>query len=340
MTRREVRRWRALVERIPDPNLRRLALDAQQAKSGNIEGSTAFAAFAPRRRRAAVVRAQVAFQSTYDYLDTLAEQPNVDPSRNARQLHQALVAAADARRPFSDYYSFNPQHDDAGYLRALVRTCRAGVAELPSYQVVAPLIYRLTDRIVAYQSFNLTEDQGGQAMLADWADRETPRGSDLSWWETAASAGSSLGVFALMAAAARPALLADEALAIERAYWPWIGALHSLLDSLVDLEQDTVAGQRSLLDNYRSSGETASRLQSLAEQAFNSIRGLPHAHEHATVVIAMIGFYLDAYAFGSSDGRLVADSLLETLGVVGKPASVVFRARRMLAIAARHKSRL
>ena len=72
--RREVSRWRERAAEIPDSALRRLALQAQ-GKQGNVEGAAAFAAFAPRSERAALVRAVVAFQSAFDYLDVLAEQP-------------------------------------------------------------------------------------------------------------------------------------------------------------------------------------------------------------------------------------------------------------------------
>jgi tetraprenyl-beta-curcumene synthase len=208
-TRSEGRRWKHHAQRIPDPTLRRHALDAQRIKSGNIEGSTAFAAFAPYQERTAVIRAQVAFQSAYDYLDTLAEQPSVEPALNGRQLHQALVAASDAASPHVDYYAYNTQHDDGGYLAGLVNECRAALTMLPSYLSVALPIQRLTQRIVAYQSLNLSHRQGGQDRLAKWAQCETPKGSGLAWWETAAAAGSSLGIFALITAAARPVLQPD-----------------------------------------------------------------------------------------------------------------------------------
>jgi len=329
-TRSEGRHWKHHAQRIPDPTLRRHALEAQQVKSGNIEGSTAFAAFASREKRTAVIRAQVAFQSAYDYLDTLAEQPSVEPVLNARQLHQALVAASGAASPHVDYYAHNSQCDDGGYLAALVHECRAALTALPSYASVALPIQRLTQRIVAYQSLNLSDRQGGQGMLAEWARCETPTETGLAWWETAAAAGSSLGVFALMTAAARPTLGSDEALAIEQAYWPWIGALHSLLDSLVDLSQDAAAGQRSLLDYYESPQEAAGRLHALVEHALNSVSHLPRAQEHATVILGMIGFYLAGYEPCSMTGRLAASRVLEALGAMGKPCILTFRVRRAL----------
>ncbi len=74
----ERRRREARAQEIPDPLLRRVVVDALH-KWGNIEGAAAFAAFVPRRRRAAAVRAMVCFQAAYNYLDMLTELPNTDP---------------------------------------------------------------------------------------------------------------------------------------------------------------------------------------------------------------------------------------------------------------------
>ncbi|HYM67597.1 MAG TPA: DUF2600 family protein, partial [Patescibacteria group bacterium] len=90
---RELRHWRERAGEIPDPVLRRLALLTQRSERGNLEGAAAFAVLVPRAHRARVVRAVVAFQATYDYVDTLAEQPSADPVANGRQLHLALLTA-------------------------------------------------------------------------------------------------------------------------------------------------------------------------------------------------------------------------------------------------------
>jgi tetraprenyl-beta-curcumene synthase len=290
--RRETRHWRERAEAIPDPVLRRLALEAQRIKRGNIEGSAAFAAFAPAAHRDEVVRAQVAFQSAYDYADTLSEQPSGDPVVNGRQLHQALLAAR-----------------------------VAGV-------VVGLAAHRLANRIVSYQSLNLSEPHGGHCLLKRWALRETPLGTGLRWWETAASAGSSLGLFALIAAAARPALQPSQAIAIERAYWPWVGALHSLLDSLIDEPEDAAVAQRSLLDYYTSPQEAAARVQLLAREALRTVRSLPNAHEHVLILAGMASFYLTAPEASSPTARLVSEKVIETLGPVIRPSMAVFGARR------------
>ena len=210
------------------------ALENLRAERLNLDGAAAFAAFVPAVRRPAVVRAQVAFQAAYDYVDTLAEQHSPDPVRNGDRLHRALLAALDPALGRIDYYAHHAHRDDAGYLDTIVETCRVALHMLPSFASVAAPARRAAARIVSYQSLNLGECRGGHAALERWAQARKPPGSDLQWWEIAASAGSSLGVFVLIAAAAERAVRAEDAAAIEAAYFPWIGSLHTLLDSLVD----------------------------------------------------------------------------------------------------------
>ena len=119
---------------------------------------------------------------------------------------------------------------------------------LPSFAALAPLARCAAARIVDFQALNLNEHQGGQHALKQWANELGRSSNGLAWWEAAAAAGSSLSVHALIAAAASPALAFREAREIDRAYYPWVGALHSLLDSLVDRREDHHHAQRSLLD--------------------------------------------------------------------------------------------
>jgi tetraprenyl-beta-curcumene synthase len=325
---REANRWQRRAEQIPNPTLHDLALEAQRVKRGNIEGSAAFAVLAPHSQQAGVIRAQVAFQSVYDYVDTLSEQPADHPIANSRRLHQALLVALDPAAPHRDYYRHQPGHSDAGYLQEMVDTCREALARLPSYDSARRPARCVTGRIVAYQSLNLPEIYGGHRYLARWAMKATPPGSGLRWWETAASAGSSLGLFALIAASARADLTRGQAMSIEAAYWPWIGALHSLLDSLVDGPEDSAVGQRNLLDYYRSPEEAAGRLELLAANALHATRSLPSARQHALILAGMASSYLTTPEGRSPAACLASRGILETLGAVTIPSMLVFELRR------------
>src|ERR1700722_5150743 len=201
LVRRELAHWQARACDIPDPVLRSDAIEGL-SKRGNLEGAALFAVLAPRSHRRETVRAVVAFQTAYNYLDTLAEQTSSDPIANGRQLHQALLVPLDPATRQPDYYALHPQREDGGFLAALVDTCRTALAALPSYAVVSRVCSAAATRIVSFQSLNLTERQGGHDALERWARQQAPKGSGLDWWQAAAAEGSSLAVHALIATAA------------------------------------------------------------------------------------------------------------------------------------------
>jgi tetraprenyl-beta-curcumene synthase len=319
----ERRRREARAQEIPDQMLRQVVVDALR-KWGNIEGASAFAAFAPRRHRAAAARAMVCFQAAYNYLDMLTELPNTDPVANGRLLHRALLVALDPEAEHLDYYAHHHLQEDGGYLKETVDGCRAALAQLPSYAAV-----RAAERIVAFQSCNTGEVQGDYLALERWARAHTPKGTGMRWWETAAAGGSSLGIYALIAAAAEPRVDPAEIAAIEAAYFPWIGSLHSLLDNLVDAAEDYATGQRSLVGCYASPCDAATRMGMLAERSSQAAQALP-GRRHTLVLAAMASFYLCTPEARAPEAAPVADAVLEALGEPARLAMTVFHSRLAL----------
>jgi tetraprenyl-beta-curcumene synthase len=327
---RELRHWRARARQIADPELREHALLTQRDERGNIEGAAAFAVLVPRLHRARVVRAAISFQLIYDYADTLAEQPSDDPLANGHNLHMALVAALEPGGKHPDYYRHAAAKLDNGYMRELVETCRRAFGALPSYASVAAPVRQAARRIVAYQAIN-HGCADTAAELARWGSTLAPPGSGLRWWEAAAGGASSLAVFALIAAAARPALSAAETRAMHDAYFPWIGALHVLLDSLIDRGEDACAGHHSLVDRYRSVEETAARLREIAVRATHATDSLPGSAHHALLLAAMASFYLSAPKAQGPETAAIAGHVLEAMGAMAAPTMTVFALRRAAA---------
>ncbi len=331
---RELRHWHERAREIPDPVLRRLALITQRVERGNYEGAAAYATLVPRAYRARVVRAVVAFQTTYDYVDTLSEQPSADPVTNGRQLHLALLASLDLGAAQPDYYQHHCKRQDNGYIRNLVQACRDAVGTLPSYTAVAQPVLRAASSIVAYQSLNHEEAEDRPRALARWGAALAPPGSGLRWWEAAAGGASSLTVFALIAAAAKPGLSAAETAATRDAYCPWISALHVLLDSLIDRAQDLEHGHHNLIDLYSSPAEAAHRLAWIAARALHAAEALPDGAHHALIVAAMASFYLSTPALSPSGDDAapatlpVAQRVLESMGALAAPTMSVLKARR------------
>lgn len=327
---RGIRAWRRRARAIPDANLRVTALTVLQTKRGNLEGAAAFAAFAPRRRRAAVIRAQVALQGIYDYVDALAEQANNDPIGNSRQLHQAVSRALEPTAPHADYYARQVSRDDGRYLAALVNACRAALASLPSQLLIAAAASRFAQRIISYQSFNMPVTLLRGDPLKAWAQQATPTQLELRWWETAASAGSSLGIFVLLAVAADSSATPREIRAIEDAYFPWIGALHSLLDNLIDIQEDRRDGQRNFVAQYTSRREAATRLRMLTKESIRHIGIMPNSVPHKLVLAGMVASYLSAKEAHLPGVRLATEHILSASGGIATVALVMLRMRRAL----------
>ena len=324
---REIRGWERAAREIPDPLLRTLALKALHDERGNLEGAAAYAAITPHLYRSAVARAAMAFQAVYDYADALAEQPDSDCT-GIRRLHQALlVALKPGGSAHPDYYQHQVQREDGGYLDGLVDRCRAAVSCLPSFPVVALQIQRAASRIVTYQCLNHRRPGDSYRAFACWARKETSQSNDLRWWESGAAAGSSLSVFALISAAAQPALQVAHATALERAYFPWIGSLHTLLDSLIDEREDALTNQHCLTARYASDEETASRLQLLALGARERTQALPDSEHHMMILAAMVSFYLASPRSRDPRVKLAAEAVLTVFGDHVAPTMLVLRAR-------------
>jgi tetraprenyl-beta-curcumene synthase len=326
---REVRRLQIKAARIPDANLRRLALNALGSKWANLEGAAVFAAFVAPTYRHAVTRLLVGYQVVYDYADTLSEQPSEAPAANARQLHAALTAILEPGCPHPHYYRHHVCGDDGGYLVRLVESCRAVVAELPAYPPLATNAIESARRGIEYQCRVSLATEKDHPALRRWA-QATPYCA-LRWWETWASCGSSLDTLALLAAAADPEMNAARCAAIESLYWPWAGAVHGLLDCLIDHADDAANDRPNLIDLYASPQDTAERMGFLTTE---SVRHAAAAGtNHSLILSGMVSLYLSDRQAWVPTARPVAESTLDALGELAKPAMLVLRARRL----ARHQ---
>jgi tetraprenyl-beta-curcumene synthase len=332
--RRELAGLRRRARAVPDPVLRYQALRSLE-KEGNMLGAALFAIFAPSRRHDAAVRALVRFQAAYNYLDVLCEQPSEDPVANGRRLHEGLLAALGEAQAGRDPYAFHPREQDGGFLAALILGCADELSELPSFPLVRARALAAARRIVDFQSLNLGERQGPAEGLRCWGEQHTPPGAGLCWWETAAAAGSSLSVHVLVGMAGQERLSDATVAAVERAYYPWIGALHSMLDSAVDVAEDEREGQRNLLAHYHSSAHASERLRCLAQRAYEEAAALPDSRRHELALTAMAAYYLSTPQVASEQSRAVAGGLRSAAAPGSATALTVMRlARRVPRLAA------
>jgi hypothetical protein len=151
-----------------------------------------------------------------------------------------------------------------------------------------------------------------------------------------AAAGSQLSVLALIAAAGDPEMCRERAAALEHAYFPWIGALSTLLDGVIDQRRDSLECQRSLIDNYTSPEETAERLRMFATEALEAVHPLSDASDHTMILAAMAASFHSTPQALAPEVGLATRAVLETMGGWATPSLLFFRTRRALA----HKPRL
>ncbi len=325
-----MRYWRRRASEIPDPVLRQHALATHRGKSAHCEGAAAFATLVGPAQRAGVVRALVAFQAMYDYLDTISEQPCANAFSNNRQLHRALVTALDPGSSHIDYYAFHTEDDDGGYLREQIEVCRTVCAALPSFELVAPCLRVAAVRAMESQAHVHTSGApGGRLAIARWAAEQTSTTLDLLWWESAAASGSSLAIHALLAVAADPRLTATGAAAVSQAYFPWGGALQGLLDSVVDELEDDRDGSLAYVAFYATTGDASRRLAQIAGRTMALVRPLPHAATHHVIVAAMACLYLSSPVTGRPGTREIRRAVLACLGGIGRFSLLVFWLRRL-----------
>jgi tetraprenyl-beta-curcumene synthase len=311
--------------------LRRLALATHKSKRAHAEGAAAFAVLVSPERRAEVVRALVAFQAMYDYLDTVSEQPGGDPLTNGWRLHAALVVATDPSQPHLEYYALHPQRNDGGYLRSLADACRDACRSLPSFLLVAPLIQVAAVRAMESQGYNhaVVAGMAPEAVIR-WAQRINQDADDLRWWELVGAAGSSLVILALIAAAADPRLDPAECDAISRAYYPWAGALLALMDSLVDEVTDERCGTHSLTARYRSPAEAAQRVSMIAQRAMQLAGDTRDGRHHSMIVAAMVALFASEPEARRPRVCKATAAAVTALGDVGVLPMLLLRARRRI----------
>jgi tetraprenyl-beta-curcumene synthase len=288
---REIGAWRELARAIPDGQIRDDALDSIERKRENADGAALFWIL-PRHRDLRLLRLLVAYQIIWDFLDSLNESGAREGTTNGRQLHKALVEALDPAAPISDYYRYHPWREDGGYLRSLVEACRDACAALPSYGRVRPLVVREAKR-AQVQAFNHDTDPGDRdEALRRWAAQEFSDEQRLSWFELSSAASASLAVHAFLALAAQPACTDADVGRTYAAYFPWVSAAATMLDSYVDQAEDEAKGDHRYVAHYADDAFARERVRNLVGRSIAEARRLRDGHRHAVITSCMVAMYL------------------------------------------------
>lgn len=318
--RAELRHWERQAAAIPDPTWRTIALDKLESEHFNAQVAATLATLAPHHLRPTVVRAIVAAEVLYDYLDGASEQTAPHGGAN---LYAAFATALGHERFETAHYYADLTTDDGGYVQRLALTWHNALCQLPAAAHVHKAARRAADRCATAQTLTHRLPADGIESLRRWSETNASR-HHLAWWEYAAGgAASILSVHALIAAAADTGTTAADADAIDDAYL-LACALSTLLDSLVDCERDVAEGAHSFIAYYADERQQTDGVSAVARRAITAASRLRDAPHHVMTVVGVAGYYLSAGGATTSRARPTAAAVRSQLGPVANPILSIF----------------
>jgi tetraprenyl-beta-curcumene synthase len=311
---REIHVWRARALMIPDAPIREDALNSIERKRGHTDGAALFWIL-PQHRDFNLLRLLVAYEIIWDFLDSVNERGAGAGEANGRQLHRALIEALDPGAPISDYYRYHPWREDGGYLCALVEACREGCAALPSYARVRPLVIREASRAQVLALNHDADPHCRDAALRAWAASEfSGEAREVSWFELSGAASASLTVHAFLALAAEPKCTEHDLAKTYAAYFPWLSAATTMLDSYVDQVEDVINGDHRYIAHYSSEALAGQRVSELVTRSAQEARCLRNGHRHAVIAACMVAMYLSKDSAHTPEMRATTASLVRAGG--------------------------
>jgi tetraprenyl-beta-curcumene synthase len=283
--------WTDRARAIPDDELRRQALTSIETKTFHCEGGGIYSVLAGAYSDEAI-RFIVAYQTISDYLDNLCDRStSLDPS-DFSALHESMRDALTPGTTPRNYYRYRNEQEDGGYLADLVKTCQEILLKAPSYGAIRPYLYELESYYADLQVHKHVRIEERVERLQQWFETNRDGLPDLRWYEFSASSGSTLGIFALVASSFDPSFSAGKALAIKRAYFPWVQGLHILMDYLVDQEEDRIGGDLNFCSYYEDDPTLVTRLTRFLEESNKAVSGLPYVGFHRLVCHGLVALYL------------------------------------------------
>ena len=282
---------RSLATSIPDQRLRTQALSSIDGKAYHVAGGCILATFLspPAARRYVEIVAPL--ESIYDYLDNLCDRHPDVPVEAYPVLHRAIADALDPAAIPRDYYALGPAGDDGGYLKRLVMRIQRSLRQLEGSAVLLPLFAQAAELYADMQTYKHYPAPERERACIRWFERfGSERFSGLQWYEFACAAGSQFQVYAPLFE-----YFADRKEAVEAtydAYFPWIAALHVLLDSYIDQAEDLEHGELNFATLYPTRQRLRERVAYLAQTARRRFAGLPDPAHHRFVLRVMALFYL------------------------------------------------
>jgi tetraprenyl-beta-curcumene synthase len=266
-------------------------MSAIASKRSHIDGAALFCVL-PQRRNPCLMRALVAYQIIWDFLDSVNERSAHAGLSNGLQLHLALTDALDPDQMPSHYYAHNFWRDDGGYLRTLVIACREACSQLPEYARACPAVVREARRGRVCAINHHHDPLARDLTLEAWVLSELPLRHEALWFELTAAASTDLTIFALLASASETGSREPVRFDITKAYFPWASSLAALLDSYVDQIEDELTGNHSYIAHYTTAELATQRICQLMERCMREMSSLQEGQKHMLIAACMFAMYL------------------------------------------------
>ncbi len=120
----------------------------------------------------------------------------------------------------ANYYRFRNEQTDGGYLKNLVKACQEVLYKLPSYSKIAPTLHELAAFYCDLQVHKHVRVEERVSRLEAWFSIYQRQLPELHWYEFSACAGSTLGIFCLVAYAFDRKLSSEIINQIKTSYFP------------------------------------------------------------------------------------------------------------------------
>lgn len=286
-----LRIWKQRAEKIPDPELRRQAMMSIATKTFHCEGGSIYGLLARNNYKEAI-KFIVAYQTISDYLDNLCDRSSSLDPLDFAALHEAMPQALTPCAAQSDYYRYHGETDDGGYLAALVATCQQVLGNLPNYEIAAGSLHKLAGYYCDLQVHKHVRADERIPRLEAWFNKYKNNLPEMTWFEFAACAGSTLGIFCIVAQLFNKNTSVELVTKISNAYFPWVQGLHILLDYLIDQEEDIKGRDLNFCSYYPTYDFTATRLTFFYKQAQFSVAQLPDAKFHHLINRGLLSIYI------------------------------------------------
>ena len=332
VTHQYLQQWKQRAQNIPNPEFRKQALMSISSKTFHCEGGALYGLLARDHYKEAIkfIVAYQTISDYLDNLCDRSTSLNPDDFRalhesmlhaltpdakfpydtnlhakgyrggkeEATQAYSTIRRGAydeankDSRMQANWYYRFRQDQDDGGYLPALVTTCQEVLRALPDYGFAAPALRQLVNVYVDLQVHKHVKTDERLPRIKAWFDQHKEDLPAMSWYEFAASSGSTLGIFCIVAYLFNPPAAAELISKIKKAYFPWVQGLHILLDYFIDQEEDRQGLDLNFCSYYPNDNILAQRLSHFYQQAQLSVSGLPDSSFHHLINRGLLSIYL------------------------------------------------